>query len=333
MILDFLVQSMMKKILVFSLTLIVLISLFPFPPSYSGDAYETITLTINPYSSEFFNVNLTLGTDSTLCTIQTFFDETEGMYNMFFSLEGSLLGSRYNVTEANMFYYIGTGLYSVRYDNLTPEILELVCLVYRDELSERDEGGFYFEFTDNVVWQKQVKHGELTKISVKDIGEGNHRFSLGIADSNGSIVFHLLYSDTTLDLNWRTTVNLTSTISEFGSIEANLNEFNELVVLETNDGLEHNVVIFLSLDLTKPFQIRDLIIGLVLVFALIMLIRISTSKRRKRTDRPYEYSAKEIQDQTFLAARSVDPRMMSGGPYIPIISQKNTRRKKKSKKN
>ncbi|MCK4845041.1 MAG: hypothetical protein KAS95_05165, partial [Candidatus Heimdallarchaeota archaeon] len=99
-----------------------------------------------------------------------------------------------------------------------------------------------------------------------------------------------------------------------------------------NDGLEHNVVIFLALDLSRPFQIQDLIIGLVLVFALFMLIRISTSKRRKRTERPYEYSAKEIQDQTLLAARSVDPRMMGGGPYLPIISQKNTRRKKKSKK-
>ncbi len=330
MILDFLVQSIMKKKLVFSLTLIVLTSLFP--PSYSVEAYNTITLTIDPYSSEYFNVNLTLGTDATLCTIQTFFDETEGMYNMFFSLEGSLLGSRYNITEDNTFYYIGTGFYSVRYDNLTPDILELVCLVYLDELDERDEGGFYFEFTDNVVWQEQVKPGELTKISVKDIGEGNHRFSLGIADSNGSIVFHLLYSDNTLDLYWRTNVNLTSTISEFGSLEVILNEHKELFVLETNDGLEHNVVIFLSLDLSRPFQIRDLIIGLVLVFALFMLIRISTSKRRKRTDRPYEYSAKEIQDQTLLAARSVDPKMMGGGPYIPIISQEKTKRKKKSKK-
>ena len=283
MLSDFLVQSIMKKKLVFPLMLIVLISIFP--PSYSVEAYNTITLIIDPYSSEYFNVNLTLGTDTTLCTIQTFFDESEGMYNMFFSLEGSLLGSRYNVTEDNTFYYIGTGFYSVRYDNLTPDILELVCLVYRDVLNERDEGGFYFEFTDNVVWQEQVKPGELTKISVKEIEEGNHRFSLGIADSNGSIVFHLLYSDNTLDINWRTTVNLTSTISNFGSIEANLNEFKELVVLETNDGLEHNVVIFLALDLSRPFKIQDLIIGLVLVFALFMLIRISTSKRRKRSAR------------------------------------------------
>jgi hypothetical protein len=306
----------MKKLWLF----IIVLSL-SFPPIQAKDnqrdSNHSVSVEIPAFDTWSFEI---IEDELSLITIQTNVLTPPNTYHIFVqNASFYTIISRYNKTGDISFNFIWKGFYRVSVTNPGSSSLSINVDLSSDLLQEKSDEGYFFVSQDNWSIQQRVSNSSLTIVSVKSLERGNYTLRFSILKGNGLVKFYSSKKNPTNSDNWKDTADSFSwsdSTKRFFILDQGYDWF----VFETLDEAEHDVVISLVFNSRLKLKLRDIVIGIALIAAIIALISTRVNIRRIRRPRTNYYepqqTVKDVQQKLHLVSQ-VDIRH-EGGRYVYI---------------